>query len=308
MSTDDPQVAKGARVRGDVEHIDIAGILGALGVGLLIFWWIAVTISTAVLGALLLALVPRGFEAGASVGRDPKRWWIAALVGLGLVIGLPIVGVVAISSLVGLPFGLGLLGALGLVHAVGYVAGAFFLGRLHPEVAEEPLRRLLRRLGHPPSRGAAPRHRHARLGRRGHLRHRHARGRRVPGGSGARGTTSPRARRPPPPSTWRRRRHDGTAPVVRRDRGHAARGPRSGGRRLLGARRDARPGRRAAERPVRAGRGPARRTTTAPSRRSPRPRTARSPACAAASSPRRARRRPCTSTSTAAAWSSASRR
>lgn len=129
MSTDDPRVAKGARVRGDVKHIDVAGILGALGAGLLIFWWIAVTISTAVLGTLLLALVPRGFEASAAVGRSAKQWWIAALVGIGLVIALPILGVVAVSSLLGLPFGLGLLGALGLVHAIGYIAGAFFLGR-----------------------------------------------------------------------------------------------------------------------------------------------------------------------------------
>lgn len=129
MSTDDPRVARGAVVRGDVEHIDVPGILGALGAGLLLFWWLAVTISTAVLGALLLALLPRGLEAGAAVGRSGRQWWIAALVGLGLVIALPIVGVIGVSSLVGLPFGLGVLGALGLVHAVGYVAGAFFLGR-----------------------------------------------------------------------------------------------------------------------------------------------------------------------------------
>jgi len=54
---------------------------------------------------------------------------IPMLVGLGIVIGLPIIGVVAVSSLVGLPLGFGVLGALGVVHATGYVAGAFFLGR-----------------------------------------------------------------------------------------------------------------------------------------------------------------------------------
>ena len=128
-STDEPRVARGARVTGDVDDIDIAGILAAIGAGILLFWWIAVTLSTAVLGALLLALFPRALEASAGVGRDPKRWWVALLVGLGLVIGLPIVGVVAVGSLLGLPLGLGLLGALGLLHALGYVAGAFFLGR-----------------------------------------------------------------------------------------------------------------------------------------------------------------------------------
>jgi cytoskeletal protein CcmA (bactofilin family) len=128
-STDDPRVARDARVTGDVDHLDLAGILAALGAGILLFWWIAVTVSTAVLGAILLALFPRLFEASADVGRS-RRWWVALLVGLGLVIGLPIVGIIAITTLFGLPLGLGLLGSLGLLHAVGYVAGAFFLGRV----------------------------------------------------------------------------------------------------------------------------------------------------------------------------------
>ena len=128
-STDDPRVANGANVDGDVEDIDIAGILTSIGAGLLLFWWFAVTVSSAVLGAILLALVPRGLEAGAAVGRDRKGWWVALLVGIGLVIGLPILGVIAVITLLGLPLGLGLLGALGLLHALGYVAGAFFLGR-----------------------------------------------------------------------------------------------------------------------------------------------------------------------------------
>ena len=128
-STQEPRAARGARVSGDVDQIDIGGILAAIGTGILIFWWIAVTVSTAVLGTLLLALFPRALEASAGVGRDPKRWWVALLVGIGLVIGLPIIGVVGVGSLIGLPFGLGLLGALGLLHALGYVAGAFFLGR-----------------------------------------------------------------------------------------------------------------------------------------------------------------------------------
>jgi cytoskeletal protein CcmA (bactofilin family) len=128
-STDGPSVARGARVTGEVDDIDLTGIASAIGAGVLVFWWFAVTISTAVLGAILLALVPRGFETAAAVGRDRKHWWVALLVGIGLVIALPVLSIAAVSSLVGLPFGLGLLGTLGLVHALGYVAGAFFLGR-----------------------------------------------------------------------------------------------------------------------------------------------------------------------------------
>jgi cytoskeletal protein CcmA (bactofilin family) len=129
-STDSPIVARGARVRGDVQHVNVAGIVAALGAGILLFWWLAVTLSTALLGVLLLALVPRSLESASEVGRDPQRWWQALLVGFGLVIGLPIIGIVAVTSVLGLPFGLGLLGAIGLIHALGYVAGAFFVGRL----------------------------------------------------------------------------------------------------------------------------------------------------------------------------------
>ena len=129
-STRAPRVARGARVTGDIDHIDLPGIIAALGAGLLLFWWVAVTVSTAVLGAILLALLPRGFEAAAAVGRDGTRWWIAVFVGVGLAIAFPVVGILALISLVGLPLGLGLLGALGLIHAVGYIAGAHFLGRV----------------------------------------------------------------------------------------------------------------------------------------------------------------------------------
>lgn len=126
-STDDPKVDRDAQVTGDVRHIDVAGIARAIGTGVLVFWWIAVTVCTAVLGALVLALFPRGLEATAGAGR--RRTWRTLLIGLGLLVGLPVVAVAALSTLVGLPLGLGGLGALGLVHALGYVAAAFALGR-----------------------------------------------------------------------------------------------------------------------------------------------------------------------------------
>ncbi|MFM8304357.1 MAG: polymer-forming cytoskeletal protein [Actinomycetota bacterium] len=127
-STEAPSIARGAQVDGDVRSIDVVGIVTALGAGLLLLWWLAVTVSTAALGAILLVLFPLGFETAAGVGR--RRWWSPLLIGLAIVLGLPVVGVVALGSLVGLPLGLGVLGALGLLHTVGYVAGAFFLGRL----------------------------------------------------------------------------------------------------------------------------------------------------------------------------------
>jgi len=137
-STKTPRIQRGARISGDVQHVNLPGIIAALGAGILLFWWIAVTLSTALLGVLVLALAPRALDAANAVGRDPKRWWQALLVGVGLVIGLPVVGVAAVSTVLGLPFGLGLLGALGILHALGYVAGGYFLGRL---ILREPKNR-----------------------------------------------------------------------------------------------------------------------------------------------------------------------
>ena len=128
-STKTPRVQRGARVTGTVQHVNVPGIIAALGAGILLFWWIAVTLSTALLGVLVLALVPRSLDAANAVGRDPKRWWQALLVGAGLVVGLPVLGVAAVSTVLGLPFGLGLLGALGILQALGYIAGSYFLGR-----------------------------------------------------------------------------------------------------------------------------------------------------------------------------------
>jgi cytoskeletal protein CcmA (bactofilin family) len=127
-STETPRVERGARVRGDVNDINLGSILRAIGIGLLVFWWVAVTASTLALGAVLVGVFPRAMEAAADVGRS-RAWWHALLAGLGIVIGMPVAAFLAFGTVVGLPLGLGILGAMGFVHAIGYVTGAFFLGR-----------------------------------------------------------------------------------------------------------------------------------------------------------------------------------
>jgi cytoskeletal protein CcmA (bactofilin family) len=129
-SSESPRVAQDARVTGDVEHLDLGNIIAAIGAGILVYWWIAVTVSTLILGLIMVAAFPRALDAAIETGRDRATWWQALLIGFGLVVGLPIVAVLALISLVGLPLGLGVLGALGLLHAVGYVTSAYFLGRL----------------------------------------------------------------------------------------------------------------------------------------------------------------------------------
>ena len=127
-STETPRVERGARVRGEVHDIDLGSILRSIGVGLLVFWWVAVTASTLALGAVMVGVFPRAMEAAAAVGRS-RAWWHALLAGLGIVVGMPVVAFLAFGTVVGFPLGLGILGAMGFVHAIGYVAGAFFLGR-----------------------------------------------------------------------------------------------------------------------------------------------------------------------------------
>jgi hypothetical protein len=100
----------------------------ALGFSLLAFFWLAVTISTAVLGAIVLALFGRPFDKAAATARTspgPVIGW-----GLLVAVGLPVISVAALFTLVGFPFGLGTAGALGVLGALGYLTSALWLGRL----------------------------------------------------------------------------------------------------------------------------------------------------------------------------------
>jgi hypothetical protein len=127
-STKQPRVDRGAKVQGSVEQVDVAGWFTALGVRVLGVFWLVVTISTAVLGALLVLLFPRAAQTTSRVSRKNtgKSIGIGALVA----IGLPVLAVLAVITIVGLPFGLGLLGAMGLLHSIAYVAGAYCFGRI----------------------------------------------------------------------------------------------------------------------------------------------------------------------------------
>lgn len=127
-SSDEPRVASGAKVRGDVKDVDVTGMFTALGFSLLAFFWLAVTISTAVLGAIVLALFGRPFDKAAATARTapgPVIGW-----GLLLAVGLPVISVAALFTLVGFPFGLGTAGALGVLGTLGYLTSALWLGRL----------------------------------------------------------------------------------------------------------------------------------------------------------------------------------
>jgi cytoskeletal protein CcmA (bactofilin family) len=90
--------------------------------------WLAVTVSTLLLGLVIVFLSPRGVEAISDAARNAT--WFAVAWGAGLVVGIPVVVVVALASLVVLPLGLAVALALALAAFAGYGFAGYALGRL----------------------------------------------------------------------------------------------------------------------------------------------------------------------------------
>ena len=125
-ASDKPVVAPGAQVSGGIKKLDWKG--NATPLIPAAAWWLAMSVSTLVLGLLLLWLAPRAAEATAALMRD-GGWGPALGVGFVLLIGLPLLALLALVTVVGIPFAIGLLLALAPLAAVGYVTGAWVLGR-----------------------------------------------------------------------------------------------------------------------------------------------------------------------------------
>ncbi len=125
-STDQPRVAKGAQVNGSVEKLGVDGFFGRLMFALLAFLWLAVSISSAIVGLLFVVLFPRAAEATVRASRQ-----VGSSIAFGVVAGIvgPAIALIAIASLIGLPFGLGLGGGLVALAGLGYVTSALCLGR-----------------------------------------------------------------------------------------------------------------------------------------------------------------------------------
>src|SRR5262249_9435605 len=125
VSRRDPQVASGT-VAGKVRHFNVSSIFRGLLIAFLLFSWIAVTVSVAILGLLFVLLFPRAADATVAAGRRvwPSFGW-GALVGI---VG-PILGVLVLVTIVGIPLGLGVLAALSVLSPLGYVVASLSLGR-----------------------------------------------------------------------------------------------------------------------------------------------------------------------------------
>ena len=126
-SRQSPQIEEGATVRGEIKGISARYDLEGLGwVGRYV-WWFGYTISTLILGLVLLLFLPR-VDAPLA---DAFRRRMGASFGFGAAIFflLPIAAVLLLVVVVAIPLGLFLLLALALLYTLGYVAGAQVLGR-----------------------------------------------------------------------------------------------------------------------------------------------------------------------------------
>jgi cytoskeletal protein CcmA (bactofilin family) len=120
-------VAPGATVDGRVRRVNADWVLRRATIVGALLAWIAVAVSTLVLGLLFLLVAPRGAEAIATTARTktgPAIGW-----GFAMFFGIPIGAGLAIATLVGIPLGVGVLLALALTYAFAGVASAFALGR-----------------------------------------------------------------------------------------------------------------------------------------------------------------------------------
>jgi len=121
-----PEVSGDARVRGDVqkEGWPDVGSLPLLG-GLLV--WLAITISSLLLGLLLLLVAPRAADALQERSRERIGPLIA--IGITILIVLPIAAFLAAITLLALPLAIGIGLAILPLGAVAYVVSAWVLGR-----------------------------------------------------------------------------------------------------------------------------------------------------------------------------------
>jgi hypothetical protein len=135
---DRPAIAPAARVGGEVSEADWPDLGGLAGILAGFVFWLAVTVSTAVLGALLLLISPRAADAIHAQTRER----IGPVIAIGIAIGivLPITAFIAAITIIGLPLAIGIGLALLPLGAVAYVASAWVLGRV---ILKAPRERIL---------------------------------------------------------------------------------------------------------------------------------------------------------------------
>ncbi|MBI3647649.1 MAG: hypothetical protein HY240_02660 [Actinobacteria bacterium] len=133
-----PEVSTEAHVGGAVRQRSFEPGLGGGALFGRFALWLATSVSAFLLGLALILFAPRALDAAASTA--VSRFGSSLGLGALLFVGLPVVAIIAMTTIVGLPLGLGVLLALGLVYWLGYTASAFAIGR---QLVKPPTHRLL---------------------------------------------------------------------------------------------------------------------------------------------------------------------
>jgi len=121
-------LAEDARVGGRVREDVTFNLSGPLRGVRAFVSWLAVAVSTLLLGLLFALVAPRGMDAAARAGRTAP--FVSAGWGLGLAIAVPALAVAAVALVLGLPLGLAALLALALLAMLGAVVTSHTVGRL----------------------------------------------------------------------------------------------------------------------------------------------------------------------------------
>ena len=122
-----PVLARGARVDGEISKENWDDAATGWGWVSLVGWWLAVSVSTLIVGALLVWLAPGALLAAERAVREH----LGASIGWGvaIAIGVPLLAILALVTLVGIPFGIALLLAAIPVLLVAYATSAWLVGR-----------------------------------------------------------------------------------------------------------------------------------------------------------------------------------
>jgi hypothetical protein len=133
-----PTVEQGAAILGQRQRVSTQFNGPAVGFASRIAWWIGYSISTLVLGLLLLLFAPA--LDGAITRAERERTGASIGWGIGVFFLLPIAAVLLLVTVIALPLGIFTLLALALLYTVGYVVGSLALGRL---IVKPPTSRFL---------------------------------------------------------------------------------------------------------------------------------------------------------------------
>jgi hypothetical protein len=122
-----PAIAPGATVGGTVQQLNFRSIDAGFGFAAGFAFWLAISVSTLLLGLLFVLLFPRAADAVYEAGRQR----LGASIGWGLVsfFAIPIVAILLFVTLVGIPLGIGLLLLMMPLYSLGYTMGGWYLGR-----------------------------------------------------------------------------------------------------------------------------------------------------------------------------------